>query len=1030
MSDLEPESSTSTPHADHNDADTLNSHERVSVDESTGLSPREGSRPPFNPKEWCRIGCLNANTMHRTGRAVLVAEEIGRYGLEITGLSETRWHGNGKTKVNDITFIYSGKQGGVHERGVAIALTPTTEKMLEEYQCVNERLVWCRLKGKYVNVTVVQAYAPTEDKTDEEKEEFYESLRAVVENVRQHDMLILMGDFNAKVGREDGIWREVMGAFGVGARNNNGQRLLEFCAEHRLSITNTGFKHKIEHKATWISPDGTTRNLIDYIIVNKARRSTVLDTRVFRGCKVPSDHKLVVSKLRVKLKAHRKPVGYRRYDTDLLKSDAVRVQYQVTIGGKFSVLAGREDMDSERRWTNFKNVINDTAKELIGYRKRQHKPWISERSRMLSERQRRVRVQIEDETNAERRGALREERRSAMRELHSSLKYDKNRFWEEKANEVEEAGRRGESQGMFAAVNFLKAEGGGQCNSSTGIRNQDGVVVSSEKEKAAVFSKYFERLYNPTVNVDRELLREYEMDTGNEEWAPITEAEVDIALKSMKNRKAAGVCGIQPELLKCGGEEMISEMTRIFNLVIEEKRVPEEWKKAIIVPIFKNKGSKLECGNYRGISLISVPSKVFMRVLLNRMKPKIEEGLREEQAGFRGGRSTVDQIFALRQVLEKRWEFALPVYCAFIDLEKAYDSVWREGMWKISEYYGIPKIIVELLRSWYTGISSCVRVDGGEGEWFPIRTGLRQGCVLSPSLFNVYMDAMMRKVTEGAPGGVRVGQENVVDLDFADDVALLADTWMVLVGMVMRMELVTQRFGINISAKKSEVVYVGRGSGDVRVEDVNLRGETIRQVSDFTYLGSVVTSDGKVKEDIEKRRAGARRAFGQLRRRLWKRGEISLRVKMKIFNAIVIPVLLYGASAWALTRTEENRLDSLEMGMLRSIAGVRWDDFVRNAEIRERLRQPPVSLKLRRARLKWFGHVERMGDERQVKRIMNATMEGRRPVGRPRTRWRDVLARDLDIVGLSVEEARLEARDRDQWRDIVLASCDCNAAGR
>ena len=118
----------------------------------------------------------------------------------------------------------------------------TTEKMLEEYQCVNERLVWCRLKGKYINVTVVQAYAPTEDKTDEQKEEFYESLRAVVENVRQHDMLILMGDFNAKVGQEDVIWREVMGAFGV-----------------------------------------------------RARRSTVLDTRVFRGCKVPSDHKLVVS---------------------------------------------------------------------------------------------------------------------------------------------------------------------------------------------------------------------------------------------------------------------------------------------------------------------------------------------------------------------------------------------------------------------------------------------------------------------------------------------------------------------------------------------------------------------------------------------------------------------------------------------------------------------------------------------------------------------------------------------------------------
>ena len=87
---------------------------------------------------------------------------------------------------------------------------------------------------------------------------------------------------------------------------------------------------------------------------------------------------------------------------------------------------------------------------------------------------------------------------------------------------------------------------------------------------------------------------------------------------------------------------------------------------------------------------------------------------------------------------------------------------------------------------------------------------------------------------------------------------------------------------------------------------------------------------------------------------------------------------------------------------------------MRNVDIRERLRQPPVFLKLRRPRLKWFGRVERMGDERQVKRILNATMEGRKPVGTPRTRWRHVFARYLDAVGLSVEEAKLEARDRDQ----------------
>ena len=123
-------------------------------------------------------------------------------------------------------------------------------------------------------------------------------------------------------------------------------------------------------------------------------------------------------------------------------------------------------------------------------------------------------------------------------------------------------------------------------------------------------------------------------------------------MKATRGRKAAGICGIPPELLKHGGAVIIRELTKLFKAIVEERAVPAEWKKAIIVPIFKNKGSKLDCGNYRGISLISVPSKVFMRVLLNRIKPNIEERLREQQAGFRAGRSTIDQIFALRQVVE------------------------------------------------------------------------------------------------------------------------------------------------------------------------------------------------------------------------------------------------------------------------------------------------------------------------------------------------------------------------------------------
>ena len=147
--------------------------------------------------------------------------------------------------------------------------------------------------------------------------------------------------------------------------------------------------------------------------------------------------------------------------------------------------------------------------------------------------------------------------------------------------------------------------------------------------------------------------------------------------------------------------------------------------------------------------------------------------------------------------------------------------------------------------------------------------------------------------------------------------ALIADTCLVLVAMVMRMEQVTQRFGINISAKKSEVMYIGRGEGDVRIQDMVLRGQRMKQVEEFAHLGSVLTSDGKLAQYVERSRARATRAFG------------TLKVKMKIFNPVVLPVLLYGASTWVLTRTEEIRLDVFEMRTLRNITGVRWDHFVR-----------------------------------------------------------------------------------------------------
>ena len=145
----------------------------------------------------------------------------------------------------------------------------------------------------------IQAYAPTNEAIDEEKDEFYNQLQDSISSCSRHDMIIVMGDLNAKVGSSNAHREEVMGKFGVGIMNDNGERLCDFCSVNGLVITGTIFPHKEIHKLTWRSPDGKTVNQIDHVMVNGLMRASIMDTRVMRGADVYSDHYLLRTRIRL-----------------------------------------------------------------------------------------------------------------------------------------------------------------------------------------------------------------------------------------------------------------------------------------------------------------------------------------------------------------------------------------------------------------------------------------------------------------------------------------------------------------------------------------------------------------------------------------------------------------------------------------------------------------------------------------------------------------------------------------------------------
>jgi len=232
--------------------------------------------------------------------------------------------------------------------------------------------------------------------------------------------------------------------------------------------------------------------------------------------------------------------------------------------------------------------------------------------------------------------------------------------------------------------------------------------------------------------------------------------EVREAIGNLKNGKAAGVDGLTAEMLKYGGGAVIGWMHKICDLAWKEGRVPSDWTKAIIVPVYKGKGSRNECGNYRGISLLSIAGKVYGKIVTERVQQITECRISEEQGGFRKGRGCVDQIFSLRMTVEKMLTKGKKVYAAFMDLEKAYDRIDWTALWDVLKVYGVGGKLLNGIKAFYKDANACVRVNGEMSDSFRIQMGVRQGCVMSPWLFNLYMDGVIREM-KAKVGGVGIG---------------------------------------------------------------------------------------------------------------------------------------------------------------------------------------------------------------------------------------------------------------------------------
>jgi hypothetical protein len=237
--------------------------------------------------------------------------------------------------------------------------------------------------------------------------------------------------------------------------------------------------------------------------------------------------------------------------------------------------------------------------------------------------------------------------------------------------------------------------------------------------------------------------------------SPPSLQEVVDAIAALPDAAAGGADNIVTPLLK-SGLVMAQWLHCVIVAVWMSGKAPLDWKRALIVPLFKGRGSARDATNHRPISLLSIPGKVYALILLHRVSDQVDSQLLESQCAFRSKRGLSDATYTLRSIMYKSYRYKQSLYLAFVDLRKAYDSIPRDALWRVLSAYGVEPKVIELLADLHTGTQAAVKLANQHGDWFDIGRGVRQGCVIAPLLFNVFFDCVVRPSLAEMPDGCGV----------------------------------------------------------------------------------------------------------------------------------------------------------------------------------------------------------------------------------------------------------------------------------
>lgn len=927
------------------------------------------------------IATYNTRTLLQDQKILELEEELSKIHWDIVGLSEIRRRGEQQLRLKSGNALYFRGNEDRSEGGVGFIIHKKHTKNIEHLESVSPRVCFLVLKlNQRYSIKIIQVYAPTSTYSDEDLETFYEDIAMAMSKVPTH-FTVIVGDFNAKIGRKQDESEFSLGQYGIGERNDRGNFLLQFLLEHRLNAMNTFFKKPEQRKWTWASPDGNTRNEIDFIITDK--KQTIQDVTVLNRVSVGSDHRMVRATITLNLRKERRKLQ----NTKNKKWNTVanKEEYQRTIAEKLGNIDTKDVED-----------LNDTILKSLREAQQIHCTQRSDKEERISVNTRHLMKQRREMIHKQsiNRDQLKILNRNISRAARKDIR-DYNTRWITKVIEENKSMKVLRNKLALGRTEIIKLE------------NADGQIVTNKQEILETVKDFYANLYckNEQLRYTEDIPRV--LNQGSEEMPDITEEEVLKSMSEMKNNKAPGEDDIVIEAVREGGEQLLKAITKLFNKCLMETTTPTNWNNAIII-IMHKKGNIADLKNYRPISLLSHLYKLFTKILTKRLTSKLDFYQPTEQAGFRSGYGTNDHLQVIKTLIEKSVEYNKPLVLIFVDYEKAFDSIKHSEMFKALADCRVDHRYSAILQHIYENATASVRLHE-ETERFRVQRGVRQGDTISPKLFTTLLEYMFKSV-ELENMGININGENFSHLRFADDIVLISDSLDKAEKLLMRLTSASHKVGLKINPSKTNFMTNLVPSRNYLVE-----GKEIFQVTSYRYLGHDITI-GRDNQTCEiKRRIGLTwAAYGKLKHIF--KSETPICLKRKVFDQCVLPVLTYGSETLTLTRKSVNKIRVAQRAMERSMLRVTLRDKIPNERIRQRTGVIDAIQRITYLKWNWAGHVARMTNERWTKKIMEwrPRQDAFRNRGRPPTRWTD------DIKRVAPNWIQ-DAQDRNKWRSLTEA---------